>query len=393
MIEKLLQPEIQQFIRDNEFVNPGDLMLKLSKNREWPAKDIVEQIQARRKAKTKLPLYYKNRQIVYPSGISMEQSSSQRTAQYKASLIKGDTTIDLTGGFGVDTYFLASSFRHAHYVERSDYLVNLARHNFKALGGLGIQVHHEQASTFLDSLSESVDLIYLDPARRSSENKKLILLKDCEPDLLNLLPRLLAKTRNLLIKTSPLLDITGAINDLGGATKVHVLSDNNEVKELVFQIDNSANDNPAICCINFKGDVTEEFEFDFIQERASTPELSKTSQFLYEPNASILKAGAFKLLAKVFGLKKLHKNTHLYTAEHRNSSFPGRVFRVIDQLTMNKKVLRKRIPEMKANISVRNFPMSVEEIRKKTGIKEGGKAYVLAATDKEGPKMLLCERI
>ncbi|MCE7995941.1 MAG: hypothetical protein HEP71_28435 [Roseivirga sp.] len=394
MISELKKTEIQKFIQDHLYDDPASLMLSAGKYPHIPMKEVVEQIQSKRKAKHKLPEYFATEGIIYPPPLSMEQCSSQVTAAYKASLVKGDAMIDLTGGMGIDTYYLSQSFQEIHYIERQQNLVELAEYNFHCLGAHNIRSHHFQAEDFLNELKDMVDLIYLDPARRGTHNSKVVRFEDCEPDVIQIQPLLQQSARSLLIKASPMLDIKGAINDLGEVTAVHVVADRNEVKELLFFIDENASGNPGIHTINFKSEGKWCFGFDYESELEALPQFGTVSKFIYEPNAAILKAGGFKSVGEQFpGMVKLHANTHLYTSDQLIEDFPGRCFQVLDSLQMNKKHLRKKLPEMQANISVRNFPMSVQQIRKKTSLKEGGEDYIIATQDVNGPVLLHCHRL
>lgn len=393
MINQLTKPEIQEFIEDHLYDDPSALMLKADHYPDWPMKLIVEQIQAKRKAKTKLPTWFKTPGLVYPPVISMEQCSSEETAQYKAELVtEGNSMIDLTGGFGVDFAHLAPKFLLAHYVERQVPLVKTAEYNFSRLGLTGIHAHQGQSEDFLSQENE-FDLIYLDPARRGDRNEKVVRLEDCEPNIMALLPELLAKSKRVMIKTSPLLDIKGAINQLNSVAEVHVIAISNEVKELVFLLNSDSANAPKINCINLKGNNKEVFDFTFDAEEKATSSFNEVQAYLYEPNASILKAGAFKTIGNAFGLKKLEVNTHLYTSSDLVEGFPGRTFRVLDKISLNKKVLKHHFPEMKANITVRNFPMTVAQIRKKSGLREGGNQYLFGITDQAGKQLVLCEKI
>lgn len=367
-------------------------MLQASRYPDWPMKQIVEQIRARQIAKSKLPAWFRNADLIYPPQLSMEQSSSEQTAAYKSSIVRGgDAMVDLTGGLGVDFSHLSGKFKQATYVERNPDLTTIAAHNFGKLGLTNVKVKHTQADEFIKSI-DHVDLIYLDPARRGGHNQKVVRLQDCEPDVPELLPELLSKSGQVLLKTSPLLDIKSAIVELEQVAAVHVVAVSNEVKELLFLIA-PGSWAPLIRCVNILRDSQELFEFSFAAEESLTLDHSPVGSYLYEPNAAILKAGAFKSIARQYGLQKLHVNTHLYTSEEVVAEFPGRAFRVLDRLGLNRKTLRKAIPEMKANISVRNFPMSVAEIRKKSGLKEGGDQYLFGLTDVEGKYLLLCEKI
>ena len=393
MINQLTKPEIQEFIQDHLYDDPSSLMLKANHYPDWPMKLIVEQIQAKRKAKGKLPSWFKKPGIIYPPVLSMEQCSSENTARYKMNLINpGIQMIDLTGGFGVDFAFLSEKFSKAHYVERQAELVAHAKYNFSLLGLTGFEAYHGQSEEFLTS-QDDIDLIYLDPARRNDHNEKVVRLEDCEPNVISLLPKLLSKAKQVMLKTSPLLDIKGAIHQLGSVAQVHVIAVANEVKELVFLLDNNSGRTPQIHCVNLKGDNEEVFEFTFDAEERATSSFDQVEAYLYEPNASILKAGAFKSIGNAFGLQKLDANTHLYTSSELVEGFAGRTFRVLDKISLNKKVLKHHFPDMKANITVRNFPMTVAQIRKKSGLKEGGDQYLFGAIDQEGKQMLLCKKI
>jgi predicted O-methyltransferase YrrM len=389
LITRLSKEEVQQFVQDHLYDDPALLMLRAAKFPHIPMREVVEQIQSKRKAKNKLPEWFATAGIIYPPTLSMEQCSSEATAVYKASLVSGERMADLTGGMGVDTFYLSKSFEETHYVERQEHLVELAKHNFYRLSAHGIKTYHGQAESFLKGHQDQVDLIYLDPARRGAHNSKVVRFEDCEPDVIRLQPLLRQRAMSLLIKASPMLDIKGAINDLGMVTAVHVVADRNEVKELLFLIDEKASVNPEIHTINYLSEGEWRYRFDYESELDTLTQFGTVSRFVYEPNAAILKAGGFKSVGAQFsGLLKLHANTHLYTSDSLVENFPGRVFEVLDSLPMSKKQLRRKLPEMKANISIRNFPMSVEQIRKKTGLKEGGDCYVFGFTDIEGPKLL-----
>lgn len=392
MIEALLTPEVQKFIRDHENDDPATLMLRAKQYSDIPLKEVVEQIQSRKKAKAKLPTWYAATHLIYPPPLSLEQSSSAITAEYKASLFSGEKFVDLTGGMGIDFSFLSKHFKKGFYVEKQASLVEIAQHNLKCLGLKSAEFDHAEAEDFLRQTSYKFDLIFLDPARRGSHDQKVFRIEDCEPNVLSLLPLMKAKGRTVLMKTSPLLDIKGAVKDLGGVTEVHSVAVSNEVKELLFIIDDKANENPTIKAIDLTNNEVE-FRFDYSQEQNVSLAHGDVESYLYEPNVAILKAGAFKSIASQFGLIKLHVNSHLYTSETLVVNFPGRSFKVISEISFNKKELRKDIPNMKANITVRNYPMTVDQIRKKTGLADGGNLYIFATTDQAGKKVVLCEKV
>lgn len=389
MIE-LLQPEIQKFIDDHINDQPADLMLKASQFPDWPMKVIVEQIAAKRKAQSKLPEWFSTKGLIWPAAISMEQCSSEITAKYKASIVSGKLMADLTGGFGVDTYYLSKKFSGATHVEMNADLHQVVAHNFDCLKA-NIQTVLGSAEDYLGSM-DGVDLMYLDPARRDSDSQKVVFLEDYSPNVIEMLPQLQQKAEEILIKVSPMLDIKKAISDLGSVAEVHVVAAKNEVKELLFFLRKE----PAMTsvkAVNLGESEAEVFEFNYEVEESAKPEFSEVLNYLYEPNAAILKAGAFKNIGSEFGLKKLHYNSHLYTSNVLVSEFPGRAFQVLDELSLNKKRLKKQLQSMQANVTVRNFPMSVKEIRSITGLKEGGDQYIFATTDQEGKKVLLCEKV
>lgn len=391
MIEALLTPEVQKFIRDHENDDPATLMLRAKQYADIPLKEAVEQIQSRKKAKTKLPTWYSATDLIYPPPLSLEQSSSAITAEYKASLFSSEKFVDLTGGMGIDFSFLSKSFKRGFYVERQDNLVKIARHNMNSLGITSAEFYNAETEDFLNQTSEKFDLIFLDPARRGNHDQKVFRIEDCEPNVLSLLPLMKSKGKSILMKTSPLLDIKGAVKDLGGVTEVHVVAVNNEVKELLFIIDDKANENPTIKAIDLTNSEVG-FEFNYVEEQGVNLAHGNIESYLYEPNVAILKAGAFKSIASQFGLIKLHVNSHLYTSKTPANNFPGRSFKVISKISFNKKELRKAIPNMKANITVRNYPMTVDQIRKKTGLTDGGDHYIFATTDQTGKKVVLCEK-
>jgi 16S rRNA G966 N2-methylase RsmD len=392
LIEALLKPEVQKFIRDHENDNPIALILKAKQFKNIPIQQAIEQIQSRKKAKSKLPSWYASNQLIFPPPLSIEQSSSEQAAKYKADLFKGENFVDLTGGMGIDFSFISQSFNNGSYVERQPKLTELAKHNFECLDIDNAEILNEDGEAFLKNTEKRFDLIYLDPARRGDHQQKVFRVEDCEPNMLALMPTLRAKGKSILIKMSPLLDIKGAITDLGGVTEVHIVAINNEVKELLFIIDNDSSHDPLVKCIDLNDDLIN-FKFRYSQEEEAIPPLSEVESYLYEPNVALLKAGAFKSLATHFELNKLHVNSHLYTSKQAIFNFPGRSFKVLREIKLNKKELKKAIPEMKVNITVRNYPVSVEEIRKKTGLKDGGAQYLFATTDQAGRKLILCEKI
>lgn len=359
---------------------------------------VLNQVQGLQIAKNKLPSWYKNKNILYPVKLSLEQCSSEETAKYKASIIKGqlNSFIDLTGGFGVDTAFIAKKIKQSTYVERNEALCQLAEHNFKALN-LNTKVICDNTYEFLSKNSESYDLIYLDPARRDEIGKKVISITDCSPNILEIQHQLLSISDDIMVKYSPMLDIHKAINEVDNIYEIHIISLNNECKELVLRIKKNKESAPIkICCINIKSEGSEYFDFS-LEEETSTP-LKLTPNiktYIYEPNSSIMKSGAFKSISTKYNVGKLHKNTHLYTSEEFIKDFPGRIFSVNKISSLNKKDLKNNLTTIsQANVLTRNFPLKAEELKNKLKLKDGGENYIIGTTNNEEKRILLiCERI
>lgn len=382
-----------QFIQEHAADDLTRLLLSASKYPEIDMPFVVDQIAARRQIREKLPSWYGNAQLVFPAKIAAEQCSSEQTAAYKQRLADEDWTMcDLTGGLGIDSYFFSRKVNHLTYIERFPAYCEAARHNFSVLGADNITVVNADTTHYIDKLPV-VDAFYIDPARRGESNKRVFALQDCEPDLPGLLPDLLKRSPRVIAKLSPMADIQMTLDLLPGTTAVHVLSVRNECKELLFVVEREVeNTVPVIHCINFAPDGTES-SFSFTLEEERSAGLQPTGQvfgYLYEPNASVLKAGAFKQIALRMGVKKLHISSHLYTSEQLVADFPGRIFRVDEVFPFTGKLsknLSKLIPQ--ANITVRNFPLSVEELRKRTKITDGGSVYLFATTLANGEKILV----
>ncbi|MEK6480198.1 class I SAM-dependent methyltransferase [Catalinimonas sp. 4WD22] len=388
-ISTLLKAEVQAFIKAHEKDDPSQLVLSGHKYPEIPIKEVAAQIQARQKAKQKFPEWYEAQEIIFPPSLSIEQASSETTARYKATLVSGNHLLDLTGGMGIDTYYLSKSFEKTDYVEQQSALFDLARHNFKVLGSLQIRTHHTKAEDFLAQHNHPVDCIYLDPARRDDQMRKVFLLEDCIPNVVELKTSLLEKSSQVLIKTAPLLDIQAALQSLEYVKKVIVIAVNQECKEVLYLLDKRYNDEPTLETVHFLGDALQNFSFSKSQEEEAKVNYAEPLNYIYEPNAAILKAGAFKAIAEAFQLIKLHPNSHLYTSDVLKADFPGRIFQLKCLSKYNKKALKALLPSLKANLTTRNFPDSVVQIRKKTGLKEGGNTYIFATTDSQNNHILI----
>lgn len=393
---KELSPETLAFIDSHRGDDVRTLVLQAKK---YPAVDMAEavvQIAGYQIAEKKVPLWAQTAGIRYPQHLSMEQCSSEVTARYKASLVSGDTLTDLTAGWGVDCSFLARNFRCADYVERQETLCRIAAHNFPLLGLPHVRIHCADAVEYLQSM-EPVDCLFLDPARRDSHGGKTVAIAECEPDVCRLEPLLVEKGKTVMIKLSPMLDMASALRDLQYVRRIYIVSVNNECKELIILLrkasdeEETAEGEVIISCEQVvNNSVHQHFQFTFSEEKsAGCPLAESVGNYLYEPGAALLKAGPYRLLATRYGVEKLHPNSHLYTSSGL-VDFPGRRFRVTAVSGFGKKDLKVLLEGVeKANLTVRNFPSSVAELRKKLKLKEGGDTYLFATTLASGEKVLI----
>lgn len=382
-----IKTETQQFINAHR----GDDIRALAlQSRKYPDLDmpfVINQIAGWQTARHKIPSWHATEGIIYPPHISLEQCSSELTARHKATLMKGDALADLTGGFGIDCAFLADGFKHVTLIERQKSLCDIAAHNFAVLGLRHIDVRNADS---VDELTRMlpVDCIFIDPARRNEHGGKTVLISDCEPDVEALEELLLQKATRVMIKLSPMLDLSLALRSLKHVAGIHVVSVQNECKELLFILGVRDDEDIRIHCVNFTHDGLQAFDFTPEEEaKAVVSYTAAVGAYLYEPNASILKAGAFRAVAERFGLRKLHPNSHLYTSETRIETFPGRCFKVEAVGSLKDKNLFTGLSQ--AHISVRNFPQSVAELRKRTKLKDGGDIYIFATTLNDGKKVLI----
>ena len=348
----------------------------------------LQQIEARQLLRKKVPSWSENEDLLFPAHLSIEQCSSEASAQYKAGILQGQTFADLTGGLGVDTYFITQRFQQADYVEQHSELCDLAMHNFEVLKA-NVKVWNESAEDYLKHC-EPKDCIFIDPARRDEYGRKTVSISECIPDVSALQDELLQKAQKVMIKLSPMLDISKALEELHHVKEVHVVAVANECKELVFVLERGYQSEPQFVCVNL---MTLQPEFCFTQEeeRQCPSRLADSVlNYLYEPNPAVMKAGCFKLLMERFGACKLHKNSNLYTSSQMITDFPGRIFEVVDWAPYNKKVKQTLLQGVeKASIAVRNFPLSVAELRRVLKIKDGDIVYLFATTLKGEEKVII----
>ena len=366
---------------------------------EW--RWMLQQVEGRQRTHDKLPTFVQIEDWWYPVRLSCEQCSSEATARYKAAIIrqegkKQDILIDLTGGYGVDTYFLSEQTAQAHYVERNEELCRIAQHNFQ-IANKPIHIHNTSAEDFLaqysmaGSVSSDVKkevVVYLDPARRDAHGGKVFRIEDCEPNIIKILPSLRAISNTILIKFSPMLDITSALQSLGNEWDVHVVALHNEVKEIIFVTGNN-----RIHAVNILHEGNDQFSFTRSEEKSALCAMADCiCEYIYEPNAAIIKAGAFRLVAERFQLHKLDHNTHLYTADQLTENFPGRVWKVIAQPIKNQRDIAA-LGIQRAAILTRNYPLTPEELRKKFKVQESDSHFLIGARIATKPTLILAERI
>lgn len=398
-IEKITSKEVQEFIRINENMDEKKIVLKNTPVHGVPAPIVANQISGRRKAKYKLPTFYASDQVVYPPGLNLEQSSSEKTATFKSTFLKNslpqsETLVDLTAGFGIDSFFLGKTFKAVTCVEPQNQLLKISCHNHSVLGGTGFSYFEGTAEMFLSNAHHST-VFYIDPSRRVTGDKKVFRLRDCDPDITALQSRIFEFSDFLLVKTSPLLDLTVATSELSGVCKIVVLSVDNDCKELLFLCQRNFSGEPEIhaTCLFTSAQPEESLSFTWKEEKNAVIEIAEPHSYIYEPNVAVLKAGAFKSIAARTGLKKIHANTHLYTSNSLVNSFPGRIFQVVEPLKSDRKYLEKVLPRMKVNIILRNYPESVETLRKKLNLVEGGEDYLLGFTTPSQKMLCLAKRL
>lgn len=385
--EEDLNESTKQFIRENLNADVPTLALKKAPvGTDFSL--ALRQIAARQLLRKKVPEWSENEDLLFPAHLSIEQCSSEATAQYKANLLKGNAFADLTGGLGIDTYYIDRHFQKTDYVERQEELSDLARHNFSVLN-TKIEVHNEAAEDYLNHC-EPKDCIFIDPARRDEHGRKTVSIADCTPNVADLQELLLLKAEKVMVKLSPMLDISKALEMLHHVKEVHVVAVANECKELDFILERGYQGEIQFVCVNL---LTEqpEVRFTMDEERNSSGKLAESVlKYLYEPNPAVMKAGCFKLLTQRFDVFKLHKNSNLYTSEDLISDFPGRIFEVEGWAPYNKKVKQALLHEVdKASIAVRNFPLSVADLRKTLKISDGDEWFLFATTLKGEQKILI----
>jgi 16S rRNA G966 N2-methylase RsmD len=388
---------LQDYLRLNEDVDVQKLILKEKDIQGVPAKYIAQLIAGRQKIKRKLPSWWARTELLYPPSLNLEQASSEATGKFKGELVASICPnhargVDLTGGFGVDTFFLSKYFSHFDYVEKDTQLFDIAKQNFKTLEATGVESHLSSAEDFIAATKNTFDLIYIDPSRRRG-SQKVFKLRDCEPDVPKLQDNLFSKSDVIVMKASPLLDIQQGASELKNVVEVIVIAVDNECRELLFVMRKGFHGEFGIKAIDLKSDgsVVRQLALKKSDELNSAVAFSPPLSFLYEPGAAILKAGAFKWISQEFNTPKLAPSTHLYTSQSQ-TAFPGRTFKILESAKLDKSI-KERFKNGYANILVRNYPLSVEEIKKKTGLQEGGEQYLICTQDRNEKLVLIAEKV
>jgi len=390
MPNPLLTPNIQQFIQENLNVPVSQLAFKKNPFPEVDYKLIVTQIESKNKCKTKLPTWFATKNIIFPAKLSVEQTSSEIAADYKSKLLNINTLIDITGGFGVDVFYFAKQINKVIYVEKQNDLVELVTHNFNELNCKNISCFSGDGLEFLIENKPKVDAIFIDPARRNESANKVFLWEDCTPNIIENKEKYFEFSNLILIKTSPLFDISLGIETLKNVKEIHIVAVENEVKELLWLLEKNHQKKPKIFAVNIKKDQQDKLESIEYQESI---EYHLPQKYLYEPNASLMKMGDFKTISNHFKLKKLHPNTHLFTSDEL-VEFMGRVFEIEHNIPYRKNTINQYVMNKKMNITVRNFPETVNEIKQKFKIKDGGEVYCFFTTLLNNEKnVLLCKKI
>lgn len=387
MNKNILNTGIQEFIHEKLHTDIVSVLLKKPIFNSISNRELAEQLEARKKCENKLPTWFKTKKIYYPNKLNIEQTSSEITARYKAEIVSGKSLLDVTGGLGVDSYFFSKKIDQVYHCEVDKNLSRIAAYNFDVLGVKNIKSNTTDGLEFLKSSETLFDWVYLDPSRRDDNKKRVFLLSDCSPNILENLDLFFSKTENVLIKTAPLLDLSLGIKQLNFVKEIHVVAVDNDVKELLWILKKNYESSVQIKTINFSKNNNQTFDFVLKEEEKARPTYSEPLSYLYELNSAILKSGGFKLISARLNLKKLHEHTHLYTSNELQE-FLGRIFKIEKILPYTKKEIR-RLGIKKANVKTRNFPEKVEAIRRKFGINDGGSTYLFFTKDHKNNKIVI----
>jgi 16S rRNA G966 N2-methylase RsmD len=368
----ILSPEVQTYITENVNADVHRIALTKSKFTDVNGQELAAQIAARKRSEKKLPTWFNCPNIYYPPLLSIEQSSSEATAAYKATLIKGDQVVDLTGGFGVDSYHFAQMAKTVVHCEINEELSKIAEHNAAVLGATNITFLAVDGMAYIKDAPSQSGTIYIDPARRN-QTGKVFLLQDCTPNVIENLDLLLAKASRVIVKTSPLLDISAGIKELKHVSEVQVISTRNECKELLFIIDKDYTGLTKITSVAINA-TTKKITFPAVNEDVVDLVTTSLGEYLYEPDVALLKSGKFNVIASLFGLQKLDAQSQLYTSDVFKAEFPGRIFRIQETLSITN---LKKQKDLTGNVIVRNYPDKPERLIKQFKIKPADEEFLI----------------
>lgn len=388
MNKQILTPEVQAFIRQHAHENASHIALKKSPFTRVSSAELAQQVLGRQKASIKIPAWLEQDKALYfPEKLNLEQCSSAITGKYKASLLSPESTLlDLTGGFGVDSYYFAQRAKKVIHCEINPLLSQIVTYNMKALGMNNIQCYAVDGIGFLQKSDDRYDYLFVDPSRRVN-SQKVFQLTDCEPDITAYQALFFRSARILITKLAPLLDISGALRVLPNVKEVYVISTENDCKELLLVQDQFFAGTPTISAVRLTANGPQVFSFTYAQEKTAEPQYGKPNGFLYDPDVALTKAGAFKSTATSFNLHKISQNSHLYSSDRMVSDFPGRILHIRQVKAFS--IFKKSNDIKKANIVAKNFPLKVEDIRKKFKIKDGGEDYLYFTRSADNERIVI----
>nr|WP_315424617.1 hypothetical protein [uncultured Pedobacter sp.] len=387
MNNKLLAKAVQDYISANLNADVNQIALAKSPFEGITSAELATQITAKKKSEKKLPTWFHTENIYYPPVLSIEQTSSEITANYKSKLAKGDTLIDITGGFGIDSYYFSQKVKTVTHCEINFELSAIAQHNAQALHATNIEFKALDGIGYIQNSDTTFDTIYVDPARRA-EKGKVFMLKDCTPDIAGNLDILLEKSSRIIVKTAPLLDISAGLAELSQVSEIHIVSIKNECKELLWVIDKNYSEDTKIIAVTLNNEIEKDFFFYRLAANGTvqfTENLS-TGEYLYEPDAALLKSGAFNLIGSTYQLIKLHPQTQLFSADVIKTDFPGRIFKI--EAILNTGELKKET-NLKGNVIVRNYPAKPEDLIKKYKIKSDQEQFLIFTKIANGENVIL----
>lgn len=389
--DEIFSQDVLDFIHKNRDVHPYTLALRKSPFQEVDMMTIARQVLGRKIAKKKFPFLLKIDQYRYPKKESLEQASSEAVAIFKSKIVSGNSFVDLTGGMGIDTYLLGKKFLTCAYIEPNLELYKTTAQNFRHLGFSQCLTYNTTCENFLSENGVKYDWAYIDPSRRIDGSRKTSIY-NYEPNLVELQNEIARISDNILVKLSPMQDISECVNTLNNVHKIWVISVKNEVKELLLHLKNDCISSPTISAIDLNNDGESEFS-QLFENRVCTIKIGEVKKYLYQPSAAIVKAELQNRYASQLGLVKLNANTQLYTSDQLKDNFMGKVFLVEEEINLNKKELKRALPQMKANVITKNFPLGAQELIRKYKLKEGGEKYLIAFRDFEERKVVVvCAR-